>query len=130
MDLQFKRSVFGAANYICGYLSKPNKAMSYLMRTANQELRKQPTNPSLKQLRSSTRTVVFIHASPPDHRFVMLTRSEDIADLQDYSHVCLENFPMRYLHWPDNAEHICLAEWMSEFKMVDNSKNRASTGET
>ena len=146
MDIQFVTSVYGAAKYICGYVTKPNKGMSDLMRASNNELKTQTENPSLAQLRSlgsmfvranelsaqeasilllkhplvySSRSVVFINTSLPQDRALLLKPNCQLDQLPDEStDVHFENFQIRYCERPDSLADICLAQWMSEFTMV------------
>ena len=111
MDIQFVLDVYACAIYIVSYISKPQKGMSELLRTACEEAKR--GNSSIKQqvrdignrflnnveisaqeevyivlqlpMRKSSRHVVFINTSPPEDRVQLLKPLQEINDLEDDS---------------------------------------------
>lgn len=108
MDIQFVLDVYASAMYIVSYISKAQKGMSELLRTACNEARK--GNAAIKQQvrdtgnkflnnveisaqeavyivlqlakRKSSRQIVFINTSPPEERVHLLNPLQDINDME------------------------------------------------
>ena len=111
IDIQFVLDVYACAMYIVSYISKAQKGMSELLRTACEEARK--GNSSIKQqvrdignaflnnveisaqeavyiilqlpMRKSCRQVVFINTSPPEDIVQMLKPMQEINYMKDDS---------------------------------------------
>ena len=109
MDIQFVLDVYACAVYIVSYISKAQKGMSELLRTACAHARK--CNSTMKQqvrdignrflnsveisaqepvyillqlpMRKSSREVVFVNTSPPEGRVQLLKTLDDINEMDD-----------------------------------------------
>ena len=120
------------------------------MKDACKDLKSQPDNASLKQLKSlgnqfvraneltaqeatvlllrqpllySTRTVVYINTAPPEERHLFLKKLDEIEKLPPGStDITMKNFQVRYLFRPKWLKDVCLADWMSQYVMVYRSK--------
>jgi hypothetical protein len=138
MDIQFVLDVYACAMYIVSYISKAQKGMSDLLRTACEEARK--GNSSIKQqvrdignkflnnveisaqeavyivlqlpMRKSSRQVVFINTSPPEDRVQLLKPLQEINDMEDDSdEVYASGLITRYTKRPAKLENLSLADW-------------------
>ena len=138
MDIQFVLDVYACAMYIVSYISKAQKGMSDLLRTACEEARK--GNSSIKQqvrdignkflnnveisaqeavyivlqlpMRKSSRQVVFISTSPPEDRVQLLKPLQEINDMEDDSdEVYASDLITRYTKRPAKLENLSLADW-------------------
>ena len=109
MDILFVLDVYACAMYIVSYISKAQKGMSELLRTACAEARK--GNSTIKQqvrdignkflnnveinaqeavyiilqlpMRKSSRQVIFLNTNPPEDRVQLLKPINDIKDMDD-----------------------------------------------
>jgi DNA replication protein DnaC len=138
MDIQFVLDVYACAMYIVSYISKAQKGMSELLRTACNEARK--GNATLKQqvrdignkflnnveisaqeavyivlqlpMRKSSRQVVFINTSPPEDRVRLLKPLQEINEMDDDSdEIYASGLIKRYTKRPSSLEHVTLADW-------------------
>jgi hypothetical protein len=138
MDIQFVLDVYACAIYIVSYISKAQKGMSELLRTACEEARQ--GNASIKQqvrdvgnqflnnveisaqeaayivlqlpMRKSSRQVVFINTSPPGDRVQLLKPMQEINDMEDDSdEVYASGLIKRYTKRPAKLENLSLADW-------------------
>ena len=138
MDIQFVLDVYACAIYIVSYISKAQKGMSELLRTACEEARR--GNSSIKQqvrdignkflnnveisaqeavyialqlpMRKSSRQVVFINTSPPEDRVQLLKPLQEIRDLEDESdEIYASGLIKCYIKRPANLENLSLADW-------------------
>ena len=138
MDIQFVLDVYACTMYIVSYISKAQKGMSELLRTACEEARR--GNSSIKQqvrgignkflnnveisaqeavyivlqlpMRKSSRQVVFINTSPPEDRVQLLKPMQEINDMEDDSdEVYASGLIKRYTKRPTKLENLSLADW-------------------
>ena len=138
MDIQFVLDVYACAMYIVSYISKAQKGMSELLRTACNEARK--GNSTVKQqvrdignkflnnveisaqeavyivlqlpMRKSSRQVVFINTSPPENRVHLLKPLQEISEIDDDSdEIYASGLIKRYTKRPSSLEHVSLADW-------------------
>ena len=138
MDIQFVLDVYACAVYIVSYISKAQKGMSELLRTACEEARR--GNSNIKQqvrdignrflnnveisaqeavyivlqlpMRKSSRQVVFINTSPPEDRVRLLKPLQEIDDMEDNSdEVYASGLIKRYTKRPAKLENLSLADW-------------------
>ena len=138
MDIQFVLDVYACAMYIVSYISKVQKGMSELLRTACQEAMRR--NSIIKQqvrdignkflnnveisaqeavyiilqlpMWKSSRQVVFINSSPPEDRVQLLKPFQEITDLEDESdEIYAHGLINRYTKRPANLENLSLADW-------------------
>ena len=140
MDIQFVLDVYACAYvaYIVSYISKAQKGMSELLRTACEEAKR--GNSSVKQqvrdignrflnnveisaqeavyivlqlpMRKSSRQVVFINTSPPEDRVQLLKLLQEINDLEDDSdEIYASGLIKRYTKRPAKLENVSLADW-------------------
>ena len=138
MDIQFVLDVYACAIYIVSYISKAQKGMSELLRTACEEAKRGTS--SIKQqvrdignrflnnveisaqqavyivlqlpMRKSSRQVVFINTSPPEDRVQLLKPLQEINDLEDDSdEVYASGLIKRYTKRPAKLENVSLADW-------------------
>ena len=138
MDIQFVLDVYACAIYIVSYISKAQKGMSELLRTACEEAKR--GNSSIKQqvrdignrflnnveisaqeavyivlqlpMRKSSRQVVFINTSPPEDRVQLLKPLQEINDLEDDSdEIYASGLIKRYTKRPAKLENLSLADW-------------------
>ncbi|CAB3987663.1 Hypothetical predicted protein [Paramuricea clavata] len=140
MDIQFVLDVYACAIYIVSYISKAQKGMSELLRTAYEEAKR--GNSSIKQqvrdignrflnnveisaqeavyivlqlpMRKSSRQVVFINTSPPEDRVQLLKPLQEINDLEDDSRsdeIYASGLIKRYTKRPARLENVSLADW-------------------
>ena len=138
MDIQFVLDVYACAMYIVSYISKAQKGMSDLLRTACEEARR--GNSSIKQqvrdignrflnnveisaqeavyivlqfpMRISSRQVVFVNTSPPEDRVQLLKPLQEINDMEDDSdEVYASGLIRRYIKRPAKLENLSLADW-------------------
>jgi hypothetical protein len=144
MDIQFVLDVYACAMYIVSYISKAQKGMSELLRTACEEARR--GNSSVKQqvrdignkflnnveisaqeavyivlqlpMRKSSRQVVFINTSPPENRVQLLKSMQEISDMEDDSDVYASGLVKRYTKRPAKLETLSLADWAAWYDMV------------
>ena len=145
MDIQFVLDVYACAMYIVSYISKAQKGMSELLRTACEEARR--GNSSIKQqvrdignkflnnveinaqeavyivlqlpMRKSSRQVVFINTSPPENRVQLLKSMQEISDMEDDSDdVYASGLVKRYTKRPAKLENLSLADWAAWYDMV------------
>jgi hypothetical protein len=120
------------------YISKAQKGMSELLRTACEEAKR--GNSSIKQqvkdienkflnnveisaqeavyivlqlpMRKSSRQVVFINTSPPEERVQLLKPLQEINDLEDDSdEIYASGLIKRYTKRPTKLENLSLADW-------------------
>ncbi len=146
MDIQFVLDVYACAMYIVSYISKAQKGMSELLRTACAEARKR--NSSIKQqvrdignkflnnveisaqeavyivlqlpMRKSSREVIFINTSPPEDRVELLKPITDIKEMEDdCEDIYSGGLLKRYTKRPVALEHVTLADWAAWY---DRSK--------
>jgi hypothetical protein len=145
MDIQFVLDVYACAMYIVSYISKAQKGMSELLRTACEEARR--GNSSIKQqvrdignkflnnveisaqeavyivlqlpMRKSSRQVVFINTSPPENRVQLLKSMQEISDMEDDSDdVYASGLVKHYTKRPAKLENLSLADWAAWYDMV------------
>ena len=138
MDIQFVLDIYACAMYIVSYISKAQKGMSELLRTACNEARK--GNSTVKQqvrdignkflnnveisaqeavniilqlpMRKSSRQVVFINTSPPENRVHLLKPLQEINEMEDDSdEIYAFGLVKRYTKRPSSLEHVSLADW-------------------
>ena len=138
MDIQFVLDVYACAMYIVSYISKAQKGMSDLLRTACEEARR--GNSSIKQqvrdignrflnnveisaqeavyivlqlpMRKSSRQVVFVNTSPLEDRVQLLKPLQEINDMEDDSdEVYASGLIRRYIKRPAKLENLSLADW-------------------
>ena len=134
MDIQFVLDIYAFAMYI----SKAQKGMSELLRTACNEAR--TGNSTIKQqvrdignkflnnveisaqeavyivlqlpMRKSSRQVVFINTSPPQNRVHLLKPLEEINEMEDDSdEIYASGLVKRDTKRPSSLEHVSLADW-------------------
>ena len=146
MDIQFVQ--YACAMYIVSYISKAQKGMSELLRTACEEARR--GNSSIKQqvrdignkflnnveisaqeavyialqlpMRKSSRQVVFINTSPPEERVQLLKPLQEIKDLEDESdEIYASGLINRYTKRPVNLENLSLADWAAWYDSHNKS---------
>ena len=138
MDIQFVLDVYACAVYIVSYISKAQKGMSDLLRTACKEAKR--GNSNIKQqvrdignrflnnveisaqeavyivlqlpMRKSSRQVVFINTSPPEDRVQLLKPLQEIDAMEDDSdEVYASGLIKRYIKRPAKLENLSLADW-------------------
>ena len=138
MDIQFVLDVYACAVYIVSYISKAQKGMSELLRTACAEARE--GNSSIKQqvrdignkflnnveisaqeavyillqlaMRKSSRQGIFINTSPPEQRVQLLKPINDIIEMEDdCEEIYTGGLLKRYIKRPLSLEHVTLADW-------------------
>ena len=138
MDIQFVLDVYACAVYIVSYISKAQKGMSDLLRTACEEAKR--GNSNIKQqvrdigkrflnnveisaqeavyivlqlpMRKSSRQVVFINTSPPEDRVQLLKPLQEIDAMEDDSdEVYASGLIKRYIKRPAKLENLSLADW-------------------
>ena len=148
MDIQFVLDVYACAMYIVSYISKAQKGMSELLRTACDETRR--GNSTIKQqvrdignkflnnveisaqeavyivlqlaLRKSSRQVVFINTSPPENRVHLLKSINDINEMNDDSEEIYATGRLnRYTKRPADLEHVSLADWAAWYDSCGKS---------
>ena len=148
MDIQFVLDVYACAVYIVSYISKAQKGMSDLLRTACEEARR--GNSTIKQqvrdignkflnnveisaqeavyialqlpMRKSSRQVVFISTSPPEERVKLLKPLQEIKDLEDESdEIYASGLINRYTKRPANLENLSLADWAAWYDSHNKS---------
>ena len=148
MDIQFVLDVYACAMYIVSYISKAQKGMSELLRTACEEARR--GNSSIKQqvrdignnflnnvqisaqeavyialqlpMRKSSRQVVFINTSSPEDRVQLLKPLQEIKDLEDESdEIYASGLINRYTKRPASLENLSLADWAAWY----DSRNKS-----
>ena len=146
MDIQFVLDVYACAMYIVSYISKAQKGMSDLLRTACEEARR--GNSTIKQqvrdignkflnnveisaqeavyialqfpMRKSSRQVVFINTSPPEDRVKLLKPVQEIKDLEDESdEIYASGLINRYTKRPANLEN--LSDWAAWYDSHNKS---------
>ena len=130
--------VYACAVYIANYISKSQKGMSELLRTACTEVREDNCN--IKQqlrdigskflnnveisaqeavyitlqlpMRKASRQVMFITTSPPDERAELLKPIEDIKEMDDDSEeIYTTGLLKKYCKHPPKFENLTLADW-------------------
>ena len=141
MDIQFVLDVYACAMYIVLYISKAQKGMSELLGKACAESKEvrdignkflnlveistQEAVCIILQLpmRKSSRNVVFINTSPPQHRVELLKPLNEIEVMSDD---CEEIHPgglvKRYTEWPDYLQNITLADWAAWYDSCGQSQ--------
>ena len=150
MDIQYVLDVYACAMYIVSYISKAQRGMSELLRTAYEEAKS--GNSSVKQqvrdignkflnaveisaqeavylalqlpMRRSSREVVFIPSSPPDERIQLLKSVDEIKEMEDESEeIETGSLIKRYIKRPDSLENVTLADWTAWYDIKSNGKN-------
>ena len=138
MDIQFVLDVYACAMYIVSYISKAQKGISELLRTACDEARR--GNSSIKQqvrdignkflnnveisaqeavyivlqlaMRKSSPQVIFINTSPPEQRVQLLKPINDIQEMEDdCEEIYTSGLLKRYIKRPLGLGHVTLADW-------------------
>ena len=147
MDIQFVLDVYACAMYIVSYISKAQKGMSELLRTACAEARE--GNATIKQqvrdignkflngveisaqeavyivlqlpMRKSSRQVIFIPTSPPNERVQLLKPLSEIEKMPDEcEEIHFGGLLKRYTERPISVENITLADWAAWYDSCDN----------
>ncbi|KAL9986219.1 hypothetical protein ACROYT_G000329 [Oculina patagonica] len=140
MDVQFILDIYSCATYVVSYISKAQRGMSELLRTACEEARE--GNLGIKQqvrdignkflnnveisaqeavyivlqlpMRRSSREVVFINTALPNERVCLLKLIDDIQQLEDESEdVESGGLLKRYTKRPSCLENVTLADWVA-----------------
>lgn len=153
MDIQFVLDVYACAVYIVSYISKAQKGMSDLLRTAYEEARMRNSN--VKQqvrdignkflnnveisaqeavyillqlpMRKSSCQVVFINTAPPDERVQLLKSLEEINNLEDDSdEIYSSGLVNRYTKRPLKFENLSLADWVAWYDSSSTSHTKPS----
>ena len=147
MDVQFVLDVYACAMYIVSFISKAQKGMSELLRTAFAEARH--GNSTIKQqvrdignkflnnveisaqeavyivlqlpMRKSSRQVVFINTSPPENSVHLLKPIEDIEMDDDSEEIYATGLLKRYTKRPASLEHVFLADWAAWYDSCGKS---------
>lgn len=151
MDLQFVLDPFGCAMYILTYIAKSQRGMSNLLYCACKEA--QEGNFDIRQqvqhignvflnnveisaqeavyfilqipLYKSSRDVLFINTSPPNERTVMLKPFHRIQALpNDSTDIEQHGVIQHYADRPKQLEDICLADYVSQYRIVKRSDKR------
>ena len=147
MDIQFVLDVYACAMYIVSYISKGQKGMSELLRTACEEAGR--GNSTIKQqvrdirnkflnnveisaqeavyivlqlpMRKSSRQVVFINTSPPEDRVQLLKSMPEINAMEDDSdEAYASGLIRRYTKRPANLENLSLADCAAWYDSLRN----------
>ena len=146
MDIQFVLDVYACAMYIVSYISKAQKGMSELLRTACEETRR--GNLTIKQqvrdignkflnnveisaqeavyivlglaMRKSSRQIIFINTSPPEERVRLLKPLQEINKMEDDSdEIYASGLIKRYIKRPASLENVSLADWAAWYDSTD-----------
>ena len=144
MDIQFVLDVYSCAMHIVSYISKSQKGMSELLRSACDEARR--GNSTIKQqvrdignkflnnveisaqeavyivlqlaMRKSSRQVLFINTSPPEDRVHLLKSIKDLNEMDDDSEeIYMTGLVERYTKRPCSLEHVSLADWVAWYDL-------------
>ena len=145
MDVQLCMDSHAVANYVVSYMTKVSQGVSKAMRDVMQELKTQ--SPSIReslrkvgnamlnsqevsaqeavyillglQLRKASRTVQFINTSPTHLRVRIIKSATTLAEADPDDTNVLEEYALleRYTSRPRELDHVCLAEFTSDYDM-------------
>ena len=156
-DIQYVIDAYACAMYIISYINKSQRGMSAILDKANKEAKRGDMD--LKQkirhignqflnnvevsaqeaiylllelsLTESTRSVIFINTSPPEQRAVFIKDKEELQKLSKNStDIMKSNDVKRYTIRPKQLEHLCLAEFISKWKIIFTDRNEEIDIET
>ena len=151
MDIQFILDVYACATYITSYVSKGERGMSDLLRSACREAKQ--GNSNLKQqvriignkflnnvemsaqeavyhllqlsFKRSSRQTVFVNTSPLEERVYLLKSNLDL--LPDDAEVTEGNMISRYAVRSSALENVCLADFAALYDRASTSSSSANS---
>ena len=151
MNIQFCTSIYAVIAYLTSYLCKPERSMSELMRKTAKEcdsennrsvlrkvggvlIRKRET--SLHEtcmralsmdLRKSNNEVVFVPTGDPNKRCRVLkpqsVLDKMMKDNPEDTNIFASNIFDKYAARPDHLDHLCLADFVSNYKYCGTIKD-------
>ena len=140
MDIQYVVNAYACVMYIASYVLKAEKGMGELLKQAAKELQQGNTRQQLNKLgsvfltnrevsaqkavyrvlsmpiRRCSRTTIFLNTDHKDSRDSLLLPFTQLQKLEDNDeNVYCKNIIDRYAARPEKLEHICLAEFASNY---------------
>ena len=150
MDIQHVSSPYGCVMYVSSYVTKPEHEMSEILELSSKQASNTDVRRHLQKIASkfltsrevsaqeaayrvlslplsrSSRDVVYVSTDLPEDRLHLLKPMSVIETMDDDDEdICQHGLIKRYMKRPDILEDLCLAEFVSNYR-VDYKKKQQS----